>query len=412
MGILVDCKRFPYTFFSFSSRLSLEINPISFNSYRCIHLLKGYWTNGYIRSQRNYRQNSSRFSIKRSEFYCWRPLQAKKSIEDAIEEVDENIIKKYLKNGGKPTDFLRRMEKLAMMFSHYELNDSIDLSYIIPLLNRFQNELFQKIMKVYEAIIYEEIDARRKVEKALGVVTKVNELIIRAGNEKELFEKICKIIVDEGYAHAWIGIPKKDGNIEAIAGHGSDYFKTIEVRWDGSELGKGPTGTAIREKRTVILKSVFSPGYVWRNDAFRSGFRSSIAIPLIYQKRLFGVLNIYAYEEDAFDKEIIRLLERVASNISYAIFSIRAKEDREKAIEQIERNIEHFAFLVDGIRNPLTAIKGYVEMYVNDGDVKRKIYAQLDKILRLVDNLDEGWFKSKKIRKNIIITGNEDGGKP
>jgi len=413
MMVLIDCTRFPCTLFSFSTREIVKDKSdlrIKFRSmYSSIERIVEKWIH---QVSKELPPEFLEVLDKKIRVLLLEVLTGRKSVEDSVEEIDENIIKKFVKSGRKPTDFLRRMEKL-LMISYSELNDPIDFSRIIPVLTRFETELLQKIMKVYETMMYEEIGTRRKVEKALRILTRVYESIIKEENEKKLFEKVCKIIVEEGYAHAWIGFPKKDGSVEAIAGYGSDYFKTIEVRWDSSELGKGPTGTAIREKRTVTLKSVYSTGYIWRSDAVRCGFKSSIAIPMMYRNRLFGVLNIYSYEEDAFDEEITKLLERVASNISYAIFSIRTDEEKKKAMEQIERNIEHFAFLVDGIRNPLTAIKGYVEMYVDDEDVRKKIYAQIDRILQLLDNLDEGWFKSKKVKKkSTIIPGNEDGGKP
>ncbi len=123
-----------------------------------------------------------------------------------------------------------------------------------------------------------------------------------------------------------MGYAREDGKVIPIAGFGSDYFKEIEVRWDESSLGRGPTGRAIREGRTIVMNRFSDNFKPWIEKARKKGFYSSASIPL---KGLKASLNIYAGEEDAFDEEEIELLEKVAGNLSYAIQTLRTVKDRE-----------------------------------------------------------------------------------
>ncbi len=74
-----------------------------------------------------------------------------------------------------------------------------------------------------------------------------------------------------------------------------------------------------------------------------------------------------------------------------------------KAFEQIERNIENYAILVDQIRNPLAIISGITEMKL-DGknrelrELREVIMDAVKRIEDVVSKLDKGWLESETIR--------------
>ncbi len=69
---------------------------------------------------------------------------------------------------------------------------------------------------------------------------------------------------------------------------------------------------------------------------------------------------------------------------------------RRKAYSQIEKNIEHFATLVDRIRNPLSAIIAQAEDL--GPDASRGILQRTEDIERIIKELDQGWIQSEKVR--------------
>ncbi|AGK60216.1 PAS domain S-box [Archaeoglobus sulfaticallidus PM70-1] len=177
-------------------------------------------------------------------------------------------------------------------------------------------------------------ERKRRAERALRVLSRVNEEIVRVGDEKELLERVCKVIVEEGgYAYTWIGYAESDKTVRPVAKAGIDgYADVIKVTWDESETGKGPTGSAIRMGKPAIVRDietdpVFTP---WRDFALKRGFASSIALPLIHGDSVFGALNIYSSERDAFDGGETELLKKLSENLSYAIAVLREKKVKER----------------------------------------------------------------------------------
>lgn len=74
-----------------------------------------------------------------------------------------------------------------------------------------------------------------------------------------------------------------------------------------------------------------------------------------------------------------------------------------KAFEQIEKNIENYAILVDQIRNPLTVISGITEVMLDgkDGELRELKEIIMDAVKRIEDvvsKLDRGWLESERIR--------------
>ncbi|MDD1660401.1 MAG: hypothetical protein LUQ62_04255, partial [Methanomicrobiales archaeon] len=73
------------------------------------------------------------------------------------------------------------------------------------------------------------------------------------------------------------------------------------------------------------------------------------------------------------------------------------EEQKRKAFEQIERNIEQFAILGDHIRNPLTVIVGLSDLIQDTA--ARKILDQAKIIDGIINQLDQGWIESEKVRE-------------
>ncbi|MCQ8894650.1 MAG: PAS domain-containing protein [Methanolinea sp.] len=75
------------------------------------------------------------------------------------------------------------------------------------------------------------------------------------------------------------------------------------------------------------------------------------------------------------------------------------EEEKRRAYEQIEKNIEQFAVLGDHIRNPIQVIIGLADL--EGGPFAEKIREQARDIDRTVAQLDQGWVESEKIREFI-----------
>ncbi|MBX9633898.1 MAG: GAF domain-containing protein, partial [Magnetospirillum sp.] len=197
-------------------------------------------------------------------------------------------------------------------------------------------------------------DQLRLIDRAVTTLTRSTEALLRATDETALLEDICRIAVDvAGYRLAWVGYalpdePKSVGPV-AIAGRGQDYLKETTVSWSDAELGQGPIGTAIRTGRPQVVHDTaqdphFAP---WRDAALRHHFRSVLSLPLGQDTDRIGTLNIYAAERDAFDAEVIRLMEDLARNLTYGIGALRMKAEHEQAVRDLAESEERYRSIIE-----------------------------------------------------------------
>ncbi len=128
----------------------------------------------------------------------------------------------------------------------------------------------------------------RKKNRALTTLSACNQALIRATDEMELLNEICRICVEMGgYRMAWVGYAESDErkSVRPVAQKGFEegYLDTVNITWADTERGRGPTGTAIRTRQPCIVRNIpgdpnFAP---WRAAAVQRGYASSIALPLI-----------------------------------------------------------------------------------------------------------------------------------
>ena len=189
--------------------------------------------------------------------------------------------------------------------------------------------------------VIRDITARKTAEeklnranRALNALNTCNHLLVRATDEQRFLEDLCWLMVETcGYCLAWVGYieegPGKAVSPVASAGYEEGYLESLNITWEDEERGKGPTGTAIRTRRPVACRDILNvPEFApWRDDAAKRGYASSIALPLMADNQLYGSINIYSGEKDAFDENEIRLLKEMAEDLAFGIFTIRLRAD-------------------------------------------------------------------------------------
>jgi PAS domain S-box-containing protein len=184
----------------------------------------------------------------------------------------------------------------------------------------------------------------RRINRANRALSLCNEAMVRATDEAEFLQRICEVIVEEGgYRFCWVGSAEEDEikSVPPVAHAGSEegYLSKLNITWADTERGRGPTGTSIRTRQTVLARNIATDAGMapWREDALKRGYGSSIAIPLLVDSDVFGALTIYAAEPDAFGNEEEHLLSELASDLAFGITALRTRVEREKAEEGIRR---------------------------------------------------------------------------
>jgi PAS domain S-box-containing protein len=196
-------------------------------------------------------------------------------------------------------------------------------------------------------------EALRRVSRALKAITECHQAMMRASQETELLNEVCRIIVEVGgYLMAWVGFAEPDElkTVRPVAQKGLDagYIQAVKVTWADTELGRGPVGVAIRTGEPAICRDTDSdPKFApWRAEARKRGYASLVALPL-KDGQNFGALAIYASEPDVFDDEEIDLLVGLANDLAYGITVLRANAERRRAETALRESEEKYRGLMD-----------------------------------------------------------------
>jgi PAS domain S-box-containing protein/putative nucleotidyltransferase with HDIG domain len=189
-------------------------------------------------------------------------------------------------------------------------------------------------------------DVQRRVDRELRAVSHCNHALLHAADEQQLLNDICRIVCDDaGYRMAWVGLAGNDAaktvRPVAVAGLEDGYLTGTEVTWSDTEHGRGPTGTTIREGRTVYTQDFATDPRMalWLESALQRGYRSSIALPLKNANaEAFGALTIYSGEPDAFTEGEIRLLEEMAADLAFGMIALRTAKERQRAEDALRES--------------------------------------------------------------------------
>ncbi|MDD5332564.1 MAG: GAF domain-containing protein [Rhodoferax sp.] len=207
--------------------------------------------------------------------------------------------------------------------------------------------------------------ALARAVRALRTLSACNEALVRADNEAQLLNSICRLIVETGgYSMAWVGFPEPDTakTVRPVAqyGHDDGFLATANISWADCERGRGPSGMAIRTgavqgNQNFLTDPALLP---WRQAALARGYRSTIALPLKSAAATLGVLTLYAPEPDAFNDAELALLQKLAEDLAFGIQTLRARVEHLRHAEilrlSLEDSIKAIADTVE-MRDPYTA---------------------------------------------------------
>ncbi|MBF0522559.1 MAG: PAS domain-containing protein [Candidatus Omnitrophica bacterium] len=276
-------------------------------------------------------------------------------------------------------------------------------------------------------------DELHKLNRTLRALSDSTQAMTRSENEPDYLKDVCRIVVKTcGHAMVWIGYKEenKAKTVKPMAQFGFDegYLGSLNISWADVERGRGPTGTAIRTGtitmcRNMLTDPQFEP---WRQEATKRGYASSIALPLIVDKKVLGALTIYSREPDSFSEDEIELLQELAIDLSHGITLLRARAQNIEVEKRLRRDKEVLEHLVEErsselinahmelerakrlsdigtlastvaheLRNPLAAIAMAAH------NVKRK--AKMPEIEKHLDNIKKKVEESDQIINNLLF---------
>lgn len=252
----------------------------------------------------------------------------------------------------------------------------------------------------------------KRSNRHLRMLSECNQSLIRATEEDELLKNICDIIIQYGgYIFTWIGYAENDlqKTVRPIiySGFGEEYIKNAKITWDDSEYGQGPAGFVIRTGEVFINRDLKANKYFepWKTEAVKSGYASSIALPLKKDESTFGTLNIYSNALDPFDEGEVKLLVELADDISYGIESLRNKRE----IRLLNSQLEHKVVIrTQKLQNALNELKStqtrllHSEKMASLGALSAGIAHEINNSINFINSGVEGLKSCIEDIKNLL----------
>jgi len=241
-----------------------------------------------------------------------------------------------------------------------------------------------------------------RANRALRVLSTVNQALIHGESEPVLLNLVCKALVDQGgYRMAWVGFAEHDQNksVRPVAQYGvSDgYLDHTAISWADTSRGRGPTGAAARTGTVQVSRDIGSDPRVlaWRAEALKRGYASSIALPLVAGLDTYGVLTIYSSETNVFDDQEVSLLRELSADLSFGILTHRSNLEHRRAEARVER-LANF--------DPLTELPNRVQLISHLQKAIERDGSEANGIALMMLSVD----RFSEIQEGVGIAGADD----
>jgi GAF domain-containing protein len=156
-------------------------------------------------------------------------------------------------------------------------------------------------------------------------------------DEDAIYAHVLRLLVNElGHTVAQFYRVNEDGVVRQRIGVGF-YLGGLDVQEDVEISSTSGIYTAIHTRETIILNEDSSPR---ERRHLLPGIATGVAIPLVYQGRVLGVLDVQQNQQSLLQPSDVGMLELIARQVSTAVGQTRALDDLRFDIQQQQRTLE------------------------------------------------------------------------
>ncbi|QQS53418.1 MAG: PAS domain S-box protein [Candidatus Competibacteraceae bacterium] len=191
--------------------------------------------------------------------------------------------------------------------------------------------------------------AQIKLMRAFFTLSAGNEALVRSTTEKEIRDRVCQVIVEQGaYRMACVGYiedsPKQVLRLMASAGAKLDDGAEIVVPLEGRDANSsGLMPRAVFSGQPQVSDRLDDSTCLTKQLSVsdRNEIRAGAAFPLrLIDNRVFGILGIFSTEKGIFDEAQMNVLNELAEDLGYGIRVQRAAVSHAKAEHRLHRSME------------------------------------------------------------------------
>jgi diguanylate cyclase (GGDEF)-like protein/PAS domain S-box-containing protein len=173
-------------------------------------------------------------------------------------------------------------------------------------------------------------------KKLFFALSQINQLLVKAEDEKEIISKICRILVDTvGYRAATIGtIDEKTKlfKVEYSKSTLKEFEHAIKKAAIGVDMntpcGRGLVSRAYNNRKIEIVPDVFQDSDVlyWKEQFEYFKLYSACSIPIFSDGKIKYILIMHDDMKNSFDNEKLNLIRELQADITFAIEKVKAQK--------------------------------------------------------------------------------------
>lgn len=196
-------------------------------------------------------------------------------------------------------------------------------------------------MRAHVQATIEDLQARVAVRaRDVAATHEISRFVTRQRDQQTLMDNVVNLIAERfpDIYHAQIFLldsEKRDAVLRASTG---DAGQELLAR--GHRLAVGSTSVIgqVTEQARVVAARDTTTSSVHRRNEFLPDTRAELAIPLMVGNEVIGALDVQSKERDAFDDDLIHVLQTMADQIAIAIMNARLYQDSMRQLEDIAAN--------------------------------------------------------------------------
>jgi PAS domain S-box-containing protein len=192
-------------------------------------------------------------------------------------------------------------------------------------------------------------------ENLYAAISEASAEIVRMPDAQRIYEAVCRIAVERTeLLFAWVGtLEAGQSEIRPTAIHGQDagYLAAIRVSADAATpMGRGPSGIVASSGSPYVNNDFLGNPLTapWHEAAARAGIGSSAAFPIRRGGQLVAILNVYAPHAGYFDREVVELMERLATDVSFALDNDERRRREAQASAALAASEARWRFALTG----------------------------------------------------------------
>ena len=203
--------------------------------------------------------------------------------------------------------------------------------------------------------VTEDITPRKNAEFRLHrlnrlhtVLSKTSDSVMHATDKQEMYETVCRIVVEDGLLRAAFIAERsaEPGRARPVAacGKGLEYLRDREFVTSDGPQSRGTLGTAFSTGMQDVCNDIAGDPRMapWWEVSRQLGFRATASFPIKLGGTTIAALVLGAGEVDYFKEDEVRLMSAVAAHLSFTLQALHKEDLRLQAAAALRESEGRF----------------------------------------------------------------------